>query len=514
MNSFDRSLILPSTINLRWAMFIVFLINYCLLVLELVAARLMAPIVGVSLYTWTSVIGVVLSGVGLGSFIGGKLADRWNSNELLSVTCVLSGLSCASILGLLEIIEPLNKLEIPFPMSVLLIFFIVFFVPTTLLGTISPIVLKLVLTNLNSSGDIAGKIYTAGALGGIAGTFSTGYVLISTFGTRFIIWGIASGLILLGAIISLIGNNRYRLLTMIFYLVFLASFRFTQVQALISSQCFKETNYYCIQVIPDNRSQGRYLFILDRLIHSHINLNDPSDLNHQYQRVFAEVLQRSFIKESNPSVLLVGGGGYSFARYIRVTYPNSHISVIEIDPGVTETVFTLFDQSLETNINSYNGDARQIINLLPSAQKYDLIVNDAASDISFPFHLATLEFNQMISERLTEKGLYMSNLIDGSENAFLHAYLRTIRQVFSQVYLSTTGGEIGESKRHTYVVVATNSDLKVPLKDPTTSYYLNDFLSDAALIEFLENRESITLTDDYVPIDNLLAPVFMDSAWE
>ena len=47
-----------------------------MLVIELVAARIMAPHVGVSLYTWTSIIGVILAGVSIGAFAGGIVADR------------------------------------------------------------------------------------------------------------------------------------------------------------------------------------------------------------------------------------------------------------------------------------------------------------------------------------------------------------------------------------------------------------------------------------------------------
>jgi len=57
----------------------------CLLVLELVAARLIAPTLGVSLYTWTSVIGVVLGGVSLGNYLGGRLADRWPNRAALGL---------------------------------------------------------------------------------------------------------------------------------------------------------------------------------------------------------------------------------------------------------------------------------------------------------------------------------------------------------------------------------------------------------------------------------------------
>jgi predicted membrane-bound spermidine synthase len=62
---------------------IVFVSSGCIMILELVAGRIVAPYVGVSLYTWTSIIGVVLAGISLGNYLGGRLADRWASLPLL-----------------------------------------------------------------------------------------------------------------------------------------------------------------------------------------------------------------------------------------------------------------------------------------------------------------------------------------------------------------------------------------------------------------------------------------------
>ena len=59
------------------AYLVVFVASCCTLILELVAGRILAPFIGVSLYTWTSIIGVVLAGISLGNYLGGRIADRW-----------------------------------------------------------------------------------------------------------------------------------------------------------------------------------------------------------------------------------------------------------------------------------------------------------------------------------------------------------------------------------------------------------------------------------------------------
>lgn len=77
---------------------IVFISNACVMTIELVAGRLLAPYIGVSLYTWTSVIGVILAGMSIGNYAGGKLADRAASRRLLGALFILAGLGSFSVL--------------------------------------------------------------------------------------------------------------------------------------------------------------------------------------------------------------------------------------------------------------------------------------------------------------------------------------------------------------------------------------------------------------------------------
>src|SRR4030067_1694350 len=76
---------------------VVFIASFCTLVVELVAGRIMAPYVGVSLYTWTSIIGVVLAGISVGAYLGGILADRFPTPRTLGWLLLVSGLAALSI---------------------------------------------------------------------------------------------------------------------------------------------------------------------------------------------------------------------------------------------------------------------------------------------------------------------------------------------------------------------------------------------------------------------------------
>ena len=85
----------------RWSWLIpiatVFISSLCIMVVELVAGRLIARHVGSSLYTWTSVIGIVLAGIAAGNYIGGRLADCYKAREALASLFLLSSAACLLI---------------------------------------------------------------------------------------------------------------------------------------------------------------------------------------------------------------------------------------------------------------------------------------------------------------------------------------------------------------------------------------------------------------------------------
>src|SRR4030088_2983097 len=185
------------------AYLVVFCSSCCTLILELVAGRILAPFIGVSLYTWTSIIGVVLAGISLGNYLGGRIADRWPQRRTLGILLAAGGLASLAILPLIniataiptaELIDANNRLggALPVGRGTLLILrlaaitTLIFFPPSFILGMVSPVVIKLTLRDLAHSGGLVGKVYALSTLGSILGTFATGFGLVHLLGTRMI----------------------------------------------------------------------------------------------------------------------------------------------------------------------------------------------------------------------------------------------------------------------------------------------------------------------------------------
>jgi spermidine synthase len=393
---------------------------------------------------------------------------------------------------------------------VLLVFAAVFLLPSTLLGTISPVVVKLTLADLSRTGDVVGKIYAAGAVGSIAGTFATGFFLVSAFGTRLIVWGVAGGLLLIGAIIGLLARRRLAYIPLGLLGLFAVLSGLVWSQGWLGSRCLRETNYYCIKVRPDDNEPTIRVLTLDRLVHSYVDLDDPTYLRYGYERIYAEVMKAVWPEPPSLAALFIGGGGYTFPRYLEALYPGSRIEVIEIDPGVTGTAYAELGLPAGTPVRTFNEDARRFIDRLPAGQRYNLIIGDAFNDFSVPYHLTTLEFDRQVAAHLTADGLYMVNIIDGQQGDFLRAYVTTLQQVFAHVYVSPVVTKIGQLSRQTYVIVAAQQAL--PIHQPGQPSPLDaQFTGEAELAAYLQQGPHPLLTDDYVPVDNLLAPVFADS---
>lgn len=176
-------MVFDTGLNTSRAYCISFFAGFATLVVEVLAGRIFAPFLGVSIYTWTSIIGVILAGISTGAYIGGIIIDRFPRRQTLGWLLLLSGIVTLFVIPLADLFEP-YRFPIPVYMHILIVCLTVLLVPSLLLGAIVPVVVRLTLHGIEDMGNIVGKIYAFSALGSITGTFLTGFYLISSIGTR------------------------------------------------------------------------------------------------------------------------------------------------------------------------------------------------------------------------------------------------------------------------------------------------------------------------------------------
>ena len=179
---------------------LIFLTSVCVMTLELTASRIIGKHLGASIYTWTSVIGVILAGITLGNWLGGWLADRYDRNRALGWMYLLSSISSAGVLLLEQMVDKLDRPEsFSWPFWVLTVVALLFLLPAMALGATSPLIAALALSRSNRLGSTVGNVYAWGACGSIVGTFLTGFYLVDVLGSRAIVGLIAISLAVLAA---------------------------------------------------------------------------------------------------------------------------------------------------------------------------------------------------------------------------------------------------------------------------------------------------------------------------
>lgn len=550
----------------------VFVTGMSIMMVELVGSRLISRATGTSIYTWTSLIGVVLAGISVGNHIGGRLADRFDPARTLPHLFLLSSFFCAMMLTADSMLEGLsigNKivgwftellseetrmssgiLTWTMPASVFASVFVVFFAPTFALGTISPVAAKLALERADKAGAALGNVYAWGAIGSIVGSFLTGFVLISLLGTKAVLCIVAgtSALISVCMANSGLGHAVWAGVFMAITIAVNAPERWdwaSRTGDLLKMRSHErddethaESNYYHIKVKPSYEHPGAQELILDNLIHGYVLPGQPRDLKYDYELIYASIMERAGafpepISEVDEAaaprgagkplrVLFIGGGSYTYPRYIEACHPGSTIVVAEIDPAVTRMAHQALFLPLDTPIRTRWGDARATIDRMirenaeaessgaAKPNEFDFVFGDAFNDFSVPWHLTTLEFNQRIQKLLAPAGVYMINIIDNYKYAkFLGAYVRTASETFPGVgVFCTTKGGPGRT-RETFVIAMSNSDIDYSNlgAEPGEREFKGTLLSDEVLETIAERSGSIRLTDDYAPVENFLAPV-------
>lgn len=499
------------------AYIVAFIASFCTMVIEIVAGRILAPYVGVSIYTWTCIIGLILAGISIGAYIGGKLGDRFPRSRTLGWLLLLSGIATFVITPATDLVAG-GLYPVSLVLRIFLVTLVLFFIPGCVLGTVCPVVVKLTLKNVENSGDAVGRIYAFSTLGAIAGTFLTGFALISWIGTRNTLIA-TSALLLFSASFWLLNKKRTIALYLIFVLISMIGLhRFVWSIPLGQKYYyFKESAYFTIRLSRglsmDNRTVLEQLS-LDSLVHSYTSLQNPFHMEYGYEKIVAEILTWRFPQTAHFNALLVGGGGYTIPRAMELYFPNAGIDVAEIDPEVTKTAHTHLGLPNRTRIRTFNMDGRWYV--MNCSQKYDIIFIDAFNDVSVPYHLTTREFAGQLKSILRPGGLLVTNIVDHfSKGVFLPSYMKTVEQVFGRQNIGLISPyrdweNLGIS---TFVVVAGNgslslADMEKHVQATRKGSSQSIMVPDSVLNRFFNNPEAIIITDDYAPVDNLTARLF------
>ncbi|MDX2404224.1 fused MFS/spermidine synthase [Streptomyces microflavus] len=484
----------------RSAAVLVFGSSAAVLVVEIVALRLLAPYLGLTLETSTLVIGIALTAIALGSWLGGRVADQVDPHRLIAPALGVSGVVVALTPLLLR-----TTAEWASPL-LLLVAAGTLLVPGALLSAVTPFVTKLRLTSLAETGTVVGRLSGVGTFGAIVGTVLTGFVLVSRLPVSSILIGLGA-LLVLGALLTGWRARRWRRASAVALATVVAG---TLATAFAPGGCDAETRYHCARIVADpDRATGRTL-VLDGLRHSYVDVEDPTYLRFGYVRAIAAVVDTTFPAGEPLAAHHIGGGGLTFPRYLAAARPGTRSLVSEIDGGVVRIDREQLGLGASTGIDVRVEDGRLGLKRL-EADSRDLVVGDAFGGVSVPWHLTTTEALRDVHRALKDDGLYAANLIDHGRLAFARAEVATLARVFEHVAVMGAPVDIGLDPAATpvggnLVVLASDRPFDAPVIQKALDTRETGWRIATGDTVTAWTGDAPVLTDDHAPVDQLLQP--------
>lgn len=485
----------------RLAHALVFIASAAVLVLEILAGRLLAPYVGVTLETFTGIIGVVLAGIAVGTWQGGRLADRLDPRPLVPLAFGLGGALSIMSVPLIRVAGDAGLGD--GPAAVVVLTALAFFLPAAVLSAVSPLVVKLRLRSVNHTGQVVGRLSAVGTAGSLTGVFLTGFVFIARFPITPIVMGVGASLVSIG--VGLWFRQRAAVPTERMMGCVSLAVAAGALTVITPATCEEDTTYYCARVETDpERPTGRILYLDDQR-HSYVDLDDPTYLGFGYTRMLADVVDAMAPPGSPLDTVHLGGGGFTMPRYLAATRPGSTSLVLEVDPGVVDIARRQLGLGAVPGLTTRTGDGRVLLRDAPDASA-DLVIGDAFGSETVPWHLTTEEFTRDVERVLRPNGIYALNLIDHPPLHFAAAQIATLQRVFANVTIVSTPDRLNGADGGNFVVVASDGALPLDRIGQAITRRGDDHAIGSA-----EQTERLVdgarpLTDERAPVDQLHTP--------
>jgi spermidine synthase len=500
---------------------VVFASGMTTMAVEMAASRLLGPYFGDSILVWANLIGLILIYLSLGSYLGGRWADRSPRAEVLyTITAVaafwvgLVPLVAAPILGLAQAafshvgvaVATFDAIQIGGSFVSVLILFAP---PIILLGSVSPFAIRLSTKQIRSAGSSAGRIYALSTVGSILGTFAPVLIFIPTIGTARTFLLFAFLLLVLSLLSLALHRQKARAawtgLSLVVLVALSIAFPRRVVKADPRMIYERESRYNYIQVLQVGET--RYLMLNEgQGVHS---VYDPQALTTfgtwDVLTIAPLFNNPPFYPQQVQRVCVIGLAGGTVARQATAVYGPIPIDGVEIDPAVAEAGREFFDMQ-QPNLNVYVTDGRFFLE--QSTELYDLIVIDAYRLPYIPFQMTTTQFFALVKAHLTPHGVVAVNVgRTESDYRMVEAIAATMKEHF------TTLHAVDLADTFNTVLVATQQETSADNLLANAKLVADPFVHDvagraAANIHRLAG-DGLVFTDDRAPVENLTNAIIL-----
>jgi spermidine synthase len=488
--------------------------------IELSASRLLAPYFGSSTFIWANLIGLTLTYLSIGYYVGGRVADRWPDPRVLyfctAVAAAFAGLIPILARPILDVsLDAFDQVAVGSFYGSLVGTILLLAVPVTLLGFVTPFAIRLQLHDVDGAGRTAGRIYALSTFGSILGSFLPVLLLIPLFGTRASFM-ILSGVLLFVSLLGLLETGGFRGAALA-----AASIAIVSVANIAVADDIKppyrgeliyeaESEYNYIQVLKDG---DEYLLALNEghAIHSIYNPDRLLTGGPWDYFMLAPLFSESTESDPPDSALMIGLAGGTAARQLLAAYPDMQVDGVEIDPDVAEIgrrYFGLTDPRIEVIIE----DGRYF--LRTTERTYDIIGIDAYKQPYIPFQLTTQEFFREVKSHLSECGVAVVNVgRTKTDFRLVDVIASTMRSVFPTVFAVDVNRYTNTMVYGTTCPASIDSfgSNAAALSDGTIAEIVAGWALTSGNIRVIETGGRV-FTDDHAPVELVVDEMIVDAA--
>ncbi len=505
--------------RLSWGL-VVFLAGAGTMLFEIIAPRMLQPWFGSSAFVWTNVIGVILLALALGYEFGGRLAAReGRAGRIALGLAAAAGIAFALILvlpafagwllpspeTLAALGSPRGKLET----GSLVCAVFLFAPPVFLLATVSPQIVRELADLGMPAGRAAGRVFMMGTLGSLVGTFLPTYFLVPSFGTRISM--VIAGLMLLAAAAVAIRGGRRKTLVRAASVALIgllsgAAGLSGPIRPALSGETLiveEESAYQYLRVVDaraveDPAVTETVLRIDEGLLEFHsLRTEGRIGTMGKYYDYFA-LLPTLFSEDRKLRVLVLGSGTGTMARLLR-DFWGDRIEIVvnvEVDPAVVALEDRFDPGGDRSRFRTIVTDGRAALRMLD--ERFDLVMIDAyARQVDIPFHMTTVEFFDLVKERLAADGVVAVNLSLGSpESAMARALAASLARVGEVQQVNVRYWQNMMLWARAEEGSALFEDVAVPQELGAVALHARRHQSKMKL--------GATLTDDFAPVERLM----------
>lgn len=490
-----------------------FLSGMTVMAVELSCSKLLAPYFSSSQIVWTVIIGLIMICMSIGNVLGGRSADKhkslgrlyfyiWIASVWIALIPFIGKYLILGLAGLVVLILPGSDIVL---MGSALSCLVIFSLPMTLLGMVSPYLVKLGVEDSENKGRVAGQIYAMGTVGSIIGTFVPTFFTIPYIGTSktFLLFALLLNIVCALYFLFSRKNALRNTITAILLLVFLLipfndSYAFWKSNIVYEGESLY--NYLQVEETEDSVILSTNVAFGVQSIYK----KDGSLSGYYYEYA---LMAPYFIKDMSPEkeldVLVLGLGTGTFPKQLKKYLPNVTTDAVEIDSKIADLATEYFNLQ-EDEANVYINDGRSFFST-PDAKQYDIILADAYQDITVPFHMSTQEFFKIVKEHLKPGGVLIVNvnMKSGSFTGVPEYLANTVKSVFNKVYradLSVVTNSLLFASDDSEMLESYTNNVANQIPDGHDLYDISRYISNN-LVEMTDTK--LILTDDLAPVEIL-----------